>query len=87
MSWQLGLSDMEMDEVMRGPVVARRAQQQREQPSVPRQIADASGGRPLVAQREIGDDDVCPICQDEFMNKKLPVTYCKLVVQAVLFPL
>lgn len=81
MSWQLGLSDMEMDEVMRGPVVAQRTQQ-RQQPSVSRQVAEAGGGRPVVAQREIGDDDVCPICQDEFMDKKLPVTFCKLVLQA-----
>ncbi|KAK7110909.1 E3 ubiquitin-protein ligase Zswim2-like [Littorina saxatilis] len=76
LSWQVGLSDMELDCVMRGPVVARRTQQ-RPQPSVPRQVEDASGGRPLVAQREIGNEDVCPICQDEFMAKKLPVTFCK----------
>ncbi|XP_076461903.1 E3 ubiquitin-protein ligase Zswim2-like [Babylonia areolata] len=82
LSWQLGLSDIELDEVMRGPAIARRAQQQqqqqqRQQAAASQQVADASGGRPMVPQRDIADDDVCPICQDEFMNKKLPVTFCK----------
>ena len=80
-SWQLGLSDLEMDEVMRGPAIARRAQQQQQQQQRKQshQVADAGGGRPVVAQRDIADDDVCPICQEEFMDKKLPVTFCKSV--------
>ncbi|KAL8608905.1 hypothetical protein ACOMHN_063034 [Nucella lapillus] len=83
LSWQLGLSDLELDEVMRGPAIARRVQQQQQQrqreqaAGASRQVVDASGGRPIVAQREIAADDVCSICQDEFMNKKLPVTFCK----------
>ena len=34
-------------------------------------------GKPVIKQREIGEDDVCPICQDELLAKRLPVTYCK----------
>ena len=67
---------MEMDEVMRGPVIRRPAPRQQAQ-TVHRQVAEASEGREMKQQRDIADDDVCPICQDEFMEKKLPVTYCK----------
>ncbi len=30
-----------------------------------------------VEQRAIGENDVCPICQEEFLIKKLPITYCR----------
>ena len=33
--------------------------------------------REAIPQRDINDDDVCPICQDELLVKRLPVTYCK----------
>ena len=32
-----------------------------------------------MEQRPIGDNDVCPICQEEFLIKKLPITFCRLV--------
>ena len=35
--------------------------------------SDQSG----IKQRAINEDDMCPICQDDFLVKKLPVTYCK----------
>ena len=75
MSWQLGLVEMEINEILRGRVTAeqtrtRPAQKQKEEIKAP-------DGRSMVQQREIAEEDVCPICQDEFMNKKLPVTFCK----------
>lgn len=36
------------------------------------------GGQNDIVQREIGEEDVCPICQDNFMEKRIPVTYCRL---------
>ena len=31
-----------------------------------------------IKQRDIDEEDVCPICQEEFLGgKRLPVTYCK----------
>ncbi len=30
-----------------------------------------------VEQRPVGENDVCPICQEEFLIKKLPITYCR----------
>ena len=32
-----------------------------------------------VEQRPIDENDVCPICQEEFLVKKLPTTYCRSV--------
>ncbi len=41
------------------------------------EIPEAEAG--TIEQRPIGEDDVCPICQDELLEKHLPVTYCKYV--------
>ncbi|XP_058634146.1 E3 ubiquitin-protein ligase ZSWIM2 isoform X2 [Onychostoma macrolepis] len=30
-----------------------------------------------IRQKDIEKDDICPICQEELLLKKLPVTYCK----------
>ena len=30
-----------------------------------------------LAQKVIEVEDICPICQDNFLGKKLPVTYCR----------
>ncbi len=32
-----------------------------------------------VEQRSISENDLCPICQEEFLIKKLPITYCRYV--------
>jgi hypothetical protein len=37
-------------------------------------------GKPVLEQRTIDEEDVCPICQDELLAKRLPVTYCKSVL-------
>ena len=31
-----------------------------------------------AAQKEIGAEDVCPICQEELLGRPLPLTFCKL---------
>ncbi len=30
-----------------------------------------------IRQKDIEKDDICPICQEELLLKRLPVTYCK----------
>lgn len=30
-----------------------------------------------IRQKDVEKDDICPICQEELLLKKLPVTYCK----------
>ena len=79
-SRQLGLSDIEMDSVMRRPVEVQQSNRRTETESAVSTHSVASGKKSVVvARREICGGDVCPICQDEFLDKKLPVTYCKSV--------
>lgn len=37
-----------------------------------------------IDQKEIDEEDVCPICQEELLKKMLPITYCRLSIQFVL---
>jgi len=37
----------------------------------------AESGAGVVPQRDISEDDVCPICQDELLAKHQPVTFCR----------
>ncbi|KAM6461481.1 E3 ubiquitin-protein ligase ZSWIM2 isoform 1-T1 [Liasis olivaceus] len=30
-----------------------------------------------IKQKSIGDEDICPICQDMLLKKMLPITYCR----------
>lgn len=30
-----------------------------------------------IQQKEIGSDDICSICQEVLLEKKLPVTFCR----------
>ncbi|GFO49719.1 E3 ubiquitin-protein ligase zswim2-like [Plakobranchus ocellatus] len=75
LSWQLGLVEREINEILRGRVTAERPQRQSQaKTSNNSQTID---GKAVVEQREIAEEDVCPICQEELLAKKLPVTYCK----------
>lgn len=71
-SWQLGLVEREINGLLRGLIIKKPPAHQ-----VHKQIEEASEGRAILEQRPISDDDVCPICQDELLEKHLPVTYCK----------
>lgn len=75
LSWQLGLVEREINEILRGRITAERPQRVSQiKKSTTNQVID---GRTVVEQREISEEDVCPICQEELLAKKLPVTYCK----------
>ena len=81
MSWQLGLVEREINEIIRGVT------QQAQPSAVARKLAgaanDASAEKDksgTIPQREIGQEDVCPICQEELLAKHLPVTYCRYLV-------
>ena len=79
-SWQLGLVDRELNEVLHG-------QPNKQPPKTPARRWATSGSassttadsRPSIRQKDITDDDCCPICQDELLNKHIPVTFCKYV--------
>jgi len=80
-TWQLGLVEREINEILQG-ILARQEARPNQTAKKYANIAahmghDLDGGQPVMQQREIGEDDVCPICQDELLAKHLPVTYCK----------
>ncbi|XP_041367900.1 E3 ubiquitin-protein ligase Zswim2-like [Gigantopelta aegis] len=72
-TWQLGLVEREINEVLHGQM----GQQQRRKKPVSKKVLSAADGREVMQQRDIAQDDVCPICQEELLSKHLPVTYCK----------
>jgi E3 ubiquitin-protein ligase ZSWIM2 len=36
-----------------------------------------SDSREKLSKKEITEDDVCPICQDDLLGQTQPTTYCK----------
>ncbi|XP_036395914.1 E3 ubiquitin-protein ligase ZSWIM2 [Megalops cyprinoides] len=69
--FQLGLADGQINEMVRGrhrPKTPRPA----DTPTPP--AAEEDGG---VRQKEVEEGDVCPICQEDLMAKRLPVSYCR----------
>ncbi|CAL1533867.1 unnamed protein product [Lymnaea stagnalis] len=75
LTWQLGLVEREINEILRGRVTSEQHRVRQAQPS--QKVVETYDGRNIVEQRDIADEDVCPICQEELLAKKLPVTYCK----------
>ena len=69
--WQLGLVEREISEILRGylchqspsPTTSKKG----------RSISRTS----KIPQREIGPDDVCPICQDDLLGSTRRITYCQ----------
>ena len=72
-TWQLGLVEREINELLRGLLT----RQQATRPSRTAATSAAKDGRQQLEQRPISDEDVCPICQEEFLEKHEPVTFCK----------
>ncbi|KAK3716946.1 hypothetical protein QZH41_014638 [Actinostola sp. cb2023] len=69
--FQLSLVEREINEVIRGAFAQHR------QPGNQYQNAHADN-RDKLKQKDIAEDDVCPICQDELLTKSgEPLTYCK----------
>ncbi|XP_071477687.1 E3 ubiquitin-protein ligase Zswim2-like [Diadema antillarum] len=83
LSFQKGLVEREINEVLRGLAKRedprRRAAAERIARTAARQgnAYQHSDGREILEQREITEEDVCPICQDELLGNREPVTYCR----------
>eukprot|EP00058_Branchiostoma_floridae_P001819 XP_002587307.1 hypothetical protein BRAFLDRAFT_129526 [Branchiostoma floridae] len=76
-SFQLGLVEREINELLRG-VHQPQQESQRAADRRTDQRTDSSGdGRTRLQQKPITEEDICPICQEEFLRKREPVTYCK----------
>ncbi|CAH1238898.1 ZSWIM2 [Branchiostoma lanceolatum] len=76
-SFQLGLVEREINELLRGlhqpqQEVQRAADRRKDQ-----QTDTTGDGRTRLQQKPITEEDICPICQEEFLRKRDPVTYCK----------
>jgi len=69
--WQLSLTEREIAELMRGRVTMHT------RPPPRRAAAEGGGaGEDGVERREVGEDEVCPICYDT-MDPAQEITYCK----------
>ena len=78
-SWQRGLVEREVNQLLRGITEQMRKKVPTAISRWRRPLSRDSDARETIPQRDIADDDVCPICQDELLEKRLPVTYCKYV--------
>ncbi|XP_035248572.1 E3 ubiquitin-protein ligase ZSWIM2 isoform X1 [Anguilla anguilla] len=68
---QLGLVDRQISEMLQGVHSPRSPHL--EDPPTP-VLTEEDG---CVKQKEVEAEDVCPICQEDLMGKRLPVTYCR----------
>lgn len=66
--------EREINEVMRGSY-SRSSRAAKRRNSEKDMIACDS--REKLKQKQIEQEDVCPICQDELLQKPEPITYCK----------
>ncbi|CAF1414770.1 unnamed protein product [Rotaria magnacalcarata] len=75
MLWQKGLVEREINELLRG--LAHEDERNKTNHNNNKKNDAGNDGEDDVEQRSIGENDVCPICQEEFLIKKLPITYCR----------
>ncbi|XP_038645136.1 E3 ubiquitin-protein ligase ZSWIM2 [Scyliorhinus canicula] len=73
-SFQLGLVDREI-EILLNSLHTEQSVQPPTRKSKIKQNDEGMVG--AVCQKEIDPEDVCPICQEELLKKKQPVTYCR----------
>ncbi|XP_057193638.1 E3 ubiquitin-protein ligase ZSWIM2 isoform X1 [Triplophysa rosa] len=72
--FQYGLAERQILDLLQGLHVTKTTSHS-DRPSCPE--PDEDDGR--VRQKAIEKDDLCPVCQEELLLKKLPVTYCRYV--------
>ncbi|XP_057603205.1 E3 ubiquitin-protein ligase ZSWIM2 [Hippopotamus amphibius kiboko] len=68
---QLGLVEREISDLLRGIHRVQTPQQGMNNENA--QIEEDG----YIKQKEIGSDDICSICQEVLLEKKLPVTFCR----------
>ncbi|XP_059822802.1 E3 ubiquitin-protein ligase ZSWIM2 isoform X1 [Hypanus sabinus] len=80
-AFQLGLVDREIEILLQNLHIDETAQFPTRNSNVKQNVEGAIGD---VLQKEIYPEDICPICQEELLKKKQPVTYCSNCVGQVL---
>lgn len=76
-SFQLGLVERQILEVLHGLHRVKTPCPKDQPPPEPQGLAEEDGS---LKQRDIREDDVCPICQEELLSKRLPVAHCRQAV-------
>ena len=71
--FQLSLVEREINEVMRGCHTRSNRVERKDS----ERSSALSDNREKLKQKEIETEDVCPICQEEFLQQPEPLTYCK----------
>lgn len=82
LSWQLGLNEREINQIIRGDTAQEQKNRLSRTTAVAKKQLNQTGATSATAngeveQKAITESDVCPICQDELLVKKLPVTHCR----------
>ncbi|XP_078083838.1 E3 ubiquitin-protein ligase ZSWIM2 [Mustelus asterias] len=73
-SFQLGLADREIEILLNSLHTEQTVQPPTHKSKIKQNDEEMVGN---VCQKEIDPEDVCPICQEELLKKKQPVTYCR----------
>ncbi|XP_059248605.1 E3 ubiquitin-protein ligase ZSWIM2 [Mustela nigripes] len=68
---QLGLVEGEISDLLRGIHRVQTPQQE----TIDETVRIEEDG--YIKQKEIDSEDICPICQEGLLEKKLPVTFCR----------
>jgi len=71
-TYQSGLVPREIDELLSGTHIKERPPTARRTPPAARQESSEN-----INRRQLEEDDVCPICQEELLEVRLPVTWCR----------
>uniref|UniRef100_UPI00398ECE37 E3 ubiquitin-protein ligase ZSWIM2 isoform X2 n=1 Tax=Pristiophorus japonicus TaxID=55135 RepID=UPI00398ECE37 len=73
-SFQLGLVDREIEILLDSLHTEQTLQPHASKSKIEQNVEEVVG---VICQKEIDPEDVCPICQEELLKKKQPVTYCR----------
>ncbi|CAF3572241.1 unnamed protein product [Rotaria sordida] len=76
MLWQRGLVEREINELLR-ELTQDNDEKNKSNLNYKIKDEDENDADSNVEQRPISENDVCPICQEELLSKKLPITYCR----------
>ncbi|XP_030836317.1 E3 ubiquitin-protein ligase ZSWIM2 [Strongylocentrotus purpuratus] len=83
LSYQRGFVEREINDVLRGLAKKEDPRRRAVAARIARNAAKGdttyhhTDGKEALQQREITEEDVCPICQDELLGNREPVTYCR----------
>lgn len=75
--FQYGLAERHILELLQGLHVTKTTSPNERENSAGLSCPEPSEEDGGIRQKDVEKDDICPICQEDLLLKKLPVTYCK----------